>query len=77
MRTGPRLQIIPDTFDKPVRSPVDDTMLASRSDVKRHNERNGVRDVGDDPAFKNPRRPNHDMPDAGPMLNELLGDWPN
>lgn len=76
LQTGPRLQIIRDTF-KPGRSPVDDTIIDSMSALKRHNDRNGVVDVGDDPAFKNPKRPENKMPDPTPMLNELLGDWPN
>ena len=40
----------------PVLSPVDGTLLDSRAKLRDHNARNGVVDVGNDPAFNEPAR---------------------
>ena len=39
------------------RSPVDGSLLSSRADIREHNRRNGVVDVGNDPAVMRPRHP--------------------
>ena len=40
----------------PVRSPVDGSIIDSRAKLRAHNARNGVVDVGNDPAFNDPAR---------------------
>ena len=54
-RTGNPIMIT-DAYSAGFRSPVDGTMIYSRAQNKAHNERNGVIDVGNDPAFTVPQR---------------------
>ena len=65
------LQIVPD-FSEPVVSPIDGSILSSRADVREHNIRNGVVDVGNDPAYRHPTRPRTERESAAPMIAELL-----
>ncbi len=37
-------------------SPVDGSVISSRRELREHNRRNQVADVGNDAAFKNPKR---------------------
>ena len=55
------LQLIPDLADSFV-SPVDGSVISSRSTLREHNIRNGVSDVGNDPAFRHPKRPSSPPP---------------
>ena len=65
------LQLIPDLADSFV-SPVDGSVISSRSNLREHNRRNGVADVGNDPAFKHPKRPSSPRQSAKPMLARLM-----
>ena len=49
----PRLQIM-GCFD-PFISPVDGTIISDRNSRREHNARNGVEDIGNDPAFRKPQ----------------------
>ena len=52
-RTAPRrggLTIIPDIGES-FRSPVDNSIISSRADLREHNARNDVIDVGNDPSI--------------------------
>ena len=68
---GVGLQLIPDIAEA-FRSPVDGSVISSRSNLREHNIRNGVADVGNDPAFKNPKPPSSPRENAKPMLARLL-----
>ena len=68
-RTG--LQFMPDLAGAFV-SPVDGTVISSRSTLREHNRRNGVSDVGNDPAFKHPKRPSSPHQSAKPVIARLL-----
>ena len=65
------LQVVSD-ISEPVVSPVDGSVLSSRADVREHNIRNGVEDVGNDPAYRHPTRPQPTRESAAPMIAELL-----
>ena len=68
----PGLTVMPDIKDRVI-SPVDGSTLSSRADVREHNIRNSVVDVGNDPAYKNPTkptRPTHES--AAPFIADLL-----
>ena len=65
------LQLIPDIAEAFV-SPVDGSVISSRSNLREHNVRNGVADVGNDPAFKNPKRPSSPHQSAAPVLARLM-----
>ena len=65
------LQLIPDIADS-FRSPVDGSVISSRSTLREHNRRNGVADVGNDPAFKNPKRPSPPHASAKQTLARLM-----
>ena len=68
---GPLL--IPDIPpDQRVISPVDGTVLTSRADVREHNRRNGVEDVGNDPAFRHPDRPQPERSNHKAMLARVM-----
>ena len=64
-------QFMPDLAESFV-SPVDGTVISSRSNLREHNIRNGVADVGNDPAFKHPKRPSSPHVSAKPTLARLL-----
>ena len=70
-RRGIGLQLIPDIAES-FRSPVDGSVISSRSPLREHNRRNGVADVGNDPAFKHPKRPSSPRESAKPMLARLM-----
>ena len=57
--TGPgRVTIMTDAYSNtPTRSPVDGTVIGSRRELRGHNRRNGVLDVGNDSTVRNPKRP--------------------
>lgn len=58
-RHGAGPMLIIDCYSaNPVRSIVDGRPIASRAELREHNKRNGVVDVGNDPAFLEPRQPN-------------------
>ena len=65
------LQLMPDIAEA-FRSPVDGSVISSRSNLREHNRRNGVADVGNDPAFKHPKRPSSPHVSAKPMLARLM-----
>ena len=65
------LQLMPDLAASFV-SPVDGSVISSRSTLREHNIRNGVYDVGNDPAFKNPKRPSSPHQSAKPVIARLL-----
>ena len=67
----PGLTVMPDIKDRVI-SPVDGTILSSRADVREHNIRNGVVDVGNDPAYKNPTKPTTTHESAAPFIADLL-----
>ena len=74
-RTG--ITVIPD-ISEPFVSPVDGSTLSSRADVREHNIRNGVVDVGNDPAYKNPKKPSSTHESAASMIHGILnGDIPD
>ena len=56
-RTGSPMVLTDWRPDEAVVSPVDGSMLTSRADVREHNRRNGVIDVGSDPAAAPGRMP--------------------
>ena len=59
------------------RSTVDGSLITSRADLRQHNARNGVVDVGNDPAFKRPQRQDTPRESAKPMLRALMnGEMP-
>ena len=64
------LQLMPDL--EAFRSPVDGSVISSRSNLREHNRRNGVSDVGNDPAFKHPKRPSSPHHSAKPVLARLM-----
>ena len=69
------LEIIRDIT--PFISPCDGTVIGSRAARRAHNRRNGVADVGNDPAFRHPPPPPAAMPPVGPDIRraiEELGD---
>ena len=50
-------QIMTDAYsNEPTKSPVDGKMITSRAELREHNKRNGVVDVGNDPWFANPEQ---------------------
>ena len=55
-QTGAGVTVVPDIVE-PFVSPVDGTVLSSRAAVRAHNRRNAVADVGNDPSFKHPQKP--------------------
>ena len=58
-------------------SPVDGSLITSRAELRAHNARNGVSDVGNDAAFRNPTRKDTPRESAKPMLRALMnGDMP-
>ena len=65
------LQLMPDLAESFV-SPVDGSVISSRSNLREHNIRNGVSDVGNDPAFKHPKRPSSPHQSAAPVIARLL-----
>ena len=65
------MQLIPDIAESFV-SPVDGSVISSRSNLREHNRRNGVADVGNDPAFKHPKKPSSPHESAKPMLARLM-----
>ena len=65
------LQFMGGMFD-PVISPVDGSLLASRGDVREHNIRNQVVDVGNDPAYRNPQRRDTKPEPAGPLIARII-----
>ena len=65
------LQLIPDIAGAFV-SPVDGSVISSRSNLREHNRRNGVADVGNDPAFKHPQKPSSPHQSAAPVLARLM-----
>ena len=65
------LQLMPD-ISEAFRSPVDGSVISSREQVREHNRRNGVADVGNDPAFKHPKRPSSPRESAKPVLARLM-----
>ena len=67
-RTG--VEIMPDI--EPVISPVDGTILGSRSTIREHNRRNEVIDVGNDPSLWRGNPPPREMPDPVP---DILRAW--
>ena len=67
-RTG--VEIMPDI--SPVISPVDGTILGSRSTIREHNRRNEVIDVGNDPSLWRGNPPPREMPDPVP---DILRAW--
>ena len=71
-RDPPRIKdtLMPDLVE-PVKSTVDGTILRSRADIREHNRRNGVEDIGNDPSFLRPRKP-IPMPDIGPDIARAL-----
>ena len=72
----PGLTVIPDIAERVI-SPVDGSILGSRADVREHNIRNGVVDVGNDPAYKNPTKPSSQRESSSPVIAGILkGDIP-
>ena len=67
----PGLTVMPDIAE-PFISPVDGSTLSSRADVREHNIRNRVVDVGNDPAYKNPQKPSIHHESAAPFIADLL-----
>ena len=67
----PGLTVMPDIAE-PFISPVDGSTLSSRADVREHNIRNNVVDVGNDPAYKNPQKPSTPHKSAAPFIADLL-----
>ena len=65
------LQLMPDIAESFV-SPVDGSVISSRSNLREHNRRNGVADVGNDAAFKHPKRPSTPMESSKPLLARLM-----
>ena len=65
------IQLMTDIAE-PVVSPVDGSLLASRADVREHNIRNGVVDVGNDPAYRNPQRRDWKPEPAGPLIARII-----
>ena len=68
---SPGITVIPDIAESFV-SPVDGSTLDSRAAVREHNIRNSVVDIGNDPAYKNPKRPASLRESAAPMIADLL-----
>ena len=59
------------------RSTVHGSLITSRAELRAHNARNGVSDVGNDAAFRNPTRKDTPRESAKPMLRALMnGDMP-
>ena len=67
------LQFMPD-IAAPFVSPIDGTVISSRAHLREHNRRNGVVDVGNDAAFRNPQKPKRSYQSAAPMLARLMGE---
>ena len=68
---SPGVTVIPDIAE-PFVSPVDGYTLDSRAAVREHNIRNSVVDIGNDPAYKNPKRPSSPRESAAPMITDIL-----
>ena len=68
---SPGITVIPDIED-PFVSPVDGSTLDSRAAVREHNIRNSVVDIGNDPAYKNPKKPSNPHDSASPFIADLL-----
>ena len=49
-----------------------DLLLDSRAAVREHNIRNSVVDIGNDPAYKNPKKPSNPHDSASPFIADLL-----
>ena len=58
--------------DQAFRSPVDGSVITSRRELAEHNARNGVVDVGNDAAFKNPKP--RDVKPQG-IKQDLIDVW--
>ena len=71
VRTSSGFQVMPDIAD-PFVSPVDGTTISSRRDLREHNIRNQVVDVGNDPAYRHPRNPVTRMPPAAQLIAEVI-----
>ena len=67
----PGITVIPDIAESFI-SPVDGSTLSSRAEVREHNIRNSVVDIGNDPAYKNPKKPSSTHQSASPLITELL-----
>lgn len=68
-RSGPT--VITD-IQEPFVSPVDGSVITSRADLREHNVRNQVEDVGNDPAFQHPTKPTTEHQSAARELYRLL-----
>ena len=69
-RRGHRMEIVPDIT--PFVSPCDGTVIGSRADRREHNRRNGVADVGNDPAFQRPPPGRAAMLPVGPDIRRAI-----
>ena len=65
------LQLMPDIAES-FRSPVDGSVISSRSTLREHNRRNGCADVGNDAAYQHPKRPSSPHMSAKPVIARLL-----
>ena len=68
---SPGLTVIPDIAESFV-SPVDGSTLTSRAAVREHNIRNSVVDIGNDPAYKNPKKPSTSHESSSPLIADFL-----
>ena len=53
-------------------SPVDGSLITSRTELREHNARNGVTDVGNDPAYRHPKPPKREMPSSAPLIADII-----
>ena len=68
--------LIPDIApDQAFISPVDKSYITSRRELREHNAVHGVEQVGNDPAYKNPKPPAPKMPKAGPEIARLMNGY--
>ena len=73
-RTGSPTIIADFAPDRAFISPVDGSLITSRADREEHNRRNGVADVGNDPAYRNPKRPEKKPVDLSDTMREMMAN---
>ena len=71
VRTGCPTLLLDLAPDQAFRSPVDDSFITSRRELREHNLRNDVVDIGNDPAYRNPKPPKPKRVSAIPLMQAI------
>ena len=71
VRTGNPTLLLDLAPDQAFVSPVDGSYITSRRELVEHNARNDVVDVGNDPAYRNPKPPKLKKVSAIPLMQAI------